>query len=84
MTMLVRFLRGGRPFITLLLAVMLLATVGSCAESRVDRCLKLTESYRNLKCQPASVAQTHPRACETLTYRISDECGSITTPWLRW
>ena len=84
MAVLVRFLRDGRPLITMLPAVMLLATVGSCAEPKIDRCLKLAEAYRKLECSPPEARQIHPRACENLTYRISDECGSITTPWLRW
>ncbi len=76
MTMLVRFLRGGRPFITLLLAVMLLASLGSCADPRLDRCLKLKEEFRNLGCP----LQPHLRGCESLRDRIAEECGPITTP----
>ncbi len=74
--MLVRFLRGGRSFITLLLAVMLLATLGSCADPRLDRCLKLREEFRNLGCP----LQPHLRGCESLRDRIAEVCGSITTP----
>ncbi len=79
MAVLIRFPRDGRPFITLLLTVMLLATLGSCSDSRVDKCLKLAEAYKKLECPPPETQQIHPRACENLTYRISDECGSITT-----
>ena len=80
MAVLVRFLRDGRRLVTLLLAVMLLATLGSCADSKIDRCLKLAEAYKRLQCVNHSVREAvHPRACENLAYRIADECGSITT-----
>ncbi len=71
-----RYLCCGRHFITLLLAVMLLATVGSCADPRLDRCLKLREEFRNLGCP----LQPHLRGCESLRDRIAEECGPITTP----
>ncbi len=74
--MLVRFLRGGRSFITLLLAVLLLAAVGSCADPRLDRCLKLREEFRNLGCP----LQPHLRGWESWRDRIAEECGPITTP----
>ncbi len=76
MAVLVRFLRDGRPFITLLPAVMLLASVGSCADPKIDRCLKLREEFRNLGCP----LQPHLRGCESLRDRIAEECGPITTP----
>ncbi len=70
-----RYLCCGRHFITLLLAVMLLATLGSCADPRLDRCLKLREEFRNLGCP----LQPHLRGCESLRDRIAEVCGSITT-----
>lgn len=70
-----RYLCCGRHFITLLLAVMLLATLGSCAETRADRCLKLTEAYKNLDClKDSKFGNEITQPCANLEYMMSRDC----------